>query len=245
MFTTNHFILLGFCLLIIIGYMHIQKKFNISYRTNLIALFCVGIVCEMLKLMVNMEVHPNDVFDTSGAYLTQESLPFHLCSIQNFFVLFLLFFIKRETTKQVLLEFMFPSMCVGASIALFIPTAGVDFKNPQIYEYFIFHTYIIAFAINLVRSKTITITWKTLIRNIGILFGLCIMDLYINSILQDHNTNFMFVTRPPMDNLPILNLNQGWHMYFMKLIIVSVTAITLFHIPFILIENKRKRLLNN
>ena len=235
MFTTNHFIFLGIALLIIFGYLFIQKKFNFSYKTNLIALFCVCVASELIKIMVNMET------TSEGTYLTQASLPFHLCSIQIFFVIYLLFFNKNENTKNALLEFMFPSMCIGAGIALFIPTVGVSFKRAIVYQFFIYHSYIIAFAINLVRTKTIRITWKTLIRNLGILFGLTIFAIYFNSITQDHGSNFMYLARPPMKNLPFLNLNQGWYMYFVKLLVTAITLMFIFHLPFILIENKKRK----
>lgn len=244
MFTPNHFIFLAVSIIIIVTFLIIQKKYNFSYKTNLIALFCVGIVSEIVKIMVNMVTITGNSFETSGTYLQQEDLPFHLCSIQLFFVIALLFFIKNENSKQVLLQFMFPTMCAGASLALLIPTEGVAFDNPQTYQYFIYHAYIIGYAINLVRSKTIKITWMTLIRNTCLLFGCSILAIYINSILQLETPNFMFVSRPPLDGLPILNLNHGWYGYYIKLVFFAVVAMTLFHLPFILIQ-KRKEKLNN
>ncbi len=244
MFTTNHIILLISSIVIIVTYLLIQKKFNFSYRTKLIALFCVGIVSEIVKIMVNMVPIVGNSFETSGTYLTQESLPFHLCSIQLFFVIFLLFFIKQETTKQILLEFMFPTMCLGASISLFVPTEGVAFNDPQVYQYFIYHAYIIAFAIDLVMSNIIRVSWKTLIRNICLLFGFSILAIYLNSMFQDHATNFMFVARPPLEGMPILNLKHGWYDYYVKLVILAVIALTIFHTPFILTQKNRDAKLN-
>lgn len=237
MFTTNHFIFLAIALFIIICYTLVVKKFNISFKAQLIALFCVGAASEILKIMVNMET------TSEGTYLAQDSLPFHLCSMQLFFIVALLFFVKKENTKNILLEFMCPTMCIGGAIALFIPTVGVSFKRAIVYQFFIFHSYIIAFSVNLIKNRTITFTYKTLIRNLGILLGITILAIYINAITQDHGSNFMYVARPPMENLPFLNLNGGWYVYFIKLVITGASAMTLFHLPFILRE--RKKQLNN
>ena len=242
MFTTNHFILLGSSVAIIVAFLLVQKIYNFSYEANLKALFCVGIVSEMVKIMCNMVALTGDSYETSGTYLTQESLPFQLCSIQIIFVILLMFFIKNENSKQVLLQFMFPTMCAGASFSLLIPTEGVAFDNPQTYQYFIYHAYIIAFAINLVRSRTIKVTWKTLFRNIALLFGFSVFAIYVNSVLQASAPNFMFVARPPLDGLPILNLNHGWYGYYFKLVAFAAAMLTIFHTPFILAGKKREKL---
>ena len=59
MFTLNHFILLGSSIAIIVAFILVQKKYNFSYETNLKALFCVGIVSELVKIMCNMVVNLN------------------------------------------------------------------------------------------------------------------------------------------------------------------------------------------
>ena len=51
----------------------------------------------------------------------------------------------------------------------------------------------------------------------------------------------MFVARPPLDGLPILNLKHGWYGYYFKLIAFAVIALTIFHTPFILAEKKREK----
>ena len=239
MFTLNHFILFGASVAIIIAFILIQKKYNFSYEVNLKALFVVGIVSEMVKIMCNMVSVTGETYETSGTYLLQDNLPFQLCSMQVIFVFLLMFFIKKESTKQVLLQFMFPTMCAGASFSLLIPTEGVDFANPQTYQYFIYHAYIIAFAINLVRTRTIKVTWRTLFRNIAMLFGFSVLAISANSALQGASPNFMFVSRPPLDGLPILNLNHGWYGYYFKLIAFATAMMAIFHTPFIIWEKKR------
>ncbi len=240
MFTANHFILIAAAVAIIVGFLLVQRKYNFPYEQNLKALFCVGIVSEIVKIMCNMVfVERGSAYEEAGTYLAQDSLPFQLCSIQIIFVILLMFFIKNENSKQVLLQFMFPTMCAGAFFSLLIPTEGVAFDNPQTYQYFIYHAYIIAFAINLVRARTIKVTWRTLFRNIALLFGFSVFAIYVNSVLQASTPNFMFVARPPLDNLPILNLNQGWYGYYFKLVAFAAVMLTVFHTPFIIWEKRR------
>lgn len=240
MFTTNHFIFLGISLLIIVAIILINKFMSLSYRTNLIALFVVAIVSELAKIMINVKTIIGDDFLTSGGYLEYEDLPFHLCSIQIFFIIALMFFVKKESTKAILLNFMFPTMCIGATMALFIPTEGVDFSNPQVYQYFIYHAYIIGFAIYLVMSKTIEVTFKVMFRNIAYLFALSIIAIYINGILSFANTNFMFVSRPPLEGLPIFNMDNGWHWYFITIVLIGISILVLFHTPFAISNMKKK-----
>lgn len=241
MFNWQHFIWLGISLLIIVGHIVINKIFKLSYKTNLLALFAVCIVSELFKIMVNMETKVGIDFESSGTYLTYESLPFHLCSIQIFFVISLMFFIKSDAVKYRVLNFMFPTMCVGAAMALFIPTEGTSFTTPIVYQYYIYHAYIIGFAIYLVMSGTIQVTFKVMFRNIAYLFALSIMAIYINGMFSFANVNFMFVARPPLDNLPILNLNHGWYVYFLSIVIIGVVFMILFHLPFALATRKENK----
>ena len=122
MFTTNHFILLAMALLVVFLVIFLNYKFKFTYEQNIKALFVVGIISEIIKIASVMVYRVGGTFETTGGYIEPESLPFHLCTIQIFFVFALVFFIKNEKAKQVLLQFMFPTMCIGAALALLIPT---------------------------------------------------------------------------------------------------------------------------
>ena len=238
MFTTNHFILLAMALVVVFLVIFLNYKFKFTYEQNIKALFVVGIISEIIKIASVMVYRVGGTFETTGGYIEPESLPFHLCTIQIFFVFALVFFIKNEKAKQVLLQFMFPTMCIGAALALLIPTDGTEFGELRTYQYFIYHGYLVGFAVYLVMSKTIIITWTTLFRNIAILFMFSIFAIYLNGIMQYANTNYMFVSRPPIDGLPILNLNQGWYVYYLKLSMTAVVLLFLIHFPFILFSKK-------
>ena len=72
-----------------------------------------------------------------------------------------------------------------------------------------------------------------------ILLGLILAMIYANSILSGYNTNFMYLVRPPMENLPVLNLDGGWHAYFLRLIAIGTVIVSIFHLPFIIVERKK------
>ena len=241
MFTTNHFIWIGIVILSILLLLFINKKFKLSFDTNLTILVITAILSETIKISTGMTKEVTEIVDgvaQTYTYLDPTKLPFHLCSIQIFFIFSLKFLIKNETTKEKLLAFMCPTMLIGGILAILIPTEGVEFNNIKLYEYFFFHAIIIYFAIYLLVSKKITYTWKSYIRNVICLILLSVCAIWINSFLSDYAVNFFFVARPPMDNLPILNLNHKWGVYYLTLVGIGITVMTIFHIPLVL-KNKK------
>lgn len=232
MFTLQHFLWLGICGVIIFLIVFLNKKFKFTLKQNIFALFVVSMICEIFIILTNMEYVDNGTFDTSGNYLNPEYLPLHLCGMQILFSIALMFFIKKETTKHAMLCFMFPTTVIGATLALLIPTAGVDFSNYRVYEYFIFHAYIIGFGIYLISCNVIKFTFKDAFRNCLLMLGVMLLGIYINSILSFAHLNFMFLSRPPMENLPLLNTNNGWHVYFLTLVGIGVFLLCAFQFPF-------------
>ena len=99
---------------------------------------------------------------------------------------------------------------------------------------------IIWYSLYLIITGQVKLGLRSYLKNMGILFCLVFVMLWVNSILSTYDTNFLYLVRPPMDNLPILNLNNGWHVYFLTLVSVALILFTLFHLPFI-IKGKRKK----
>lgn len=48
----------------------------------------------------------------------------------------------------------------------------------------------------------------------------------------------MYLVRPPMENLPYLNLDSGWYVYLLRLMALGAALVTLFQLPFILRKRK-------
>ena len=246
MFTLNHFIFLLISFLIIAGYLFLNKKLNLTIKQNVTILLIVSIISEIVKICSNLviietidPVTQEVIFGESGVYLDPSSLPFHLCAMQILLFIALQFFVKNEKTKDHILCFMFPTMSLGALIALFIPTEGVSFTTPQVYEYFIHHAFLVAFGINLIMSKHIVINFKVMFRNYGYIIGYMLLCLWLNSAFSYAHTNFMFLSRPPMEGLPILNLNNGWYIYFLSLFVIGVVLLFLLQFPFAMYNKKR------
>lgn len=76
-------------------------------------------------------------------------------------------------------------------------------------------------------------------RNLLILFCLAAVAIYLNGAFFAYGTNFMFLTRPPLEGLPILNLNHGWYGYALTLAILALVLMTLVHLPFLVAEHKK------
>ncbi len=234
MFTNTHIIWLIISIVVITCLLLIVKKFNVSNKTVLTTMCIVSLISEVIKIALNM----NDTLST-GKVLDAGSLPFHLCSIQIFFIYALRFLIKNENTKRILYNFIVPTSLVGATCSLFIPTCGTDFLDLQVYQYFIYHEFLIAFGLYIIIYKLSNLNFKSMIINICLLIALVFFNLWVNSLLQVYDTNFMYLTRPPMDNLPLLNLDNGWYVYFITLFIIALSFMILFHLPFIIYKYKK------
>ena len=237
MFTPTHFIWLFICIALIVGLFLLVKYARLSEKAVITILFCVCVASELIKTFANMEEGYQ-----GGMHLDPGDLPFHLCSIQIFLVFALKFLVKNTQTQEKLLGFMSPSMLLGGVMALFIPTVGTSFTKLQVYQYFIFHATIIFFALYIVAQKRVRWTLKCWARNLGYLGILAMIATWINSILSIgfEKANFMYLSRPPMENLPILNLNNGWYAYFFALASIAIILLSAFHATtYFFFERKR------
>ncbi len=225
MFTLNHFIWLGIICVYVLALLFVTKRFRISFQNILYYMSAISIGSELLKTFVNMIASPD-----GGLHLDPGDLPLHLCSIQIFFI-FYLTLSKNEPVKRVLKLFMFPTMMIGAVLALLIPTVGVRFSNPQVWQYFIFHGSLIFFAVYMLKEGMIDMKGRDFGRNYALLAILAMCGIWVNSILSVYDTNFLYLTRPPMDNLPILNLDNGWFCYFLIFINIAVLLVALVQLP--------------
>ena len=235
MFTYTHFIWIAISVLIILTLLFLTKRLNVSHKNVLTIMCIISALSEITKISLNM------VDGVSGGkVLSPGSLPFHLSSIQIFFIFGLRFFIKNENVKKVLYNFMVPTSLIGASMSLLIPTVGTSFLNVQVYQYFIYHAFLIFYGIYLIREHLAELSLKVLFVNYGLLLMFVLFDLWVNSFLSFWGANFMYLTRPPMENLPILNLNHGWYVYIINLLTVGTVLMVMFHLPFIIINCKKK-----
>lgn len=235
MFTTEHFIWIGLCAAFVAGMSLINAKRNFSFKLAGYIMSGICVLSEVSKIMSDMAESPK-----GGMHLDPLSLPFHLCSLM-IFVVFYITFGKESKAKRLLINFIAVMGTLGGFCAIMIPTNGTDFSALPAYQCFVYHAGLMWFSLYLIFSKEAKLgSIKSLGRNLLILVILAFAMLYINGALSVYDTNFFYLTRPPMDNLPYLNLNHGWYAYFLRIAALGILAITLFHFPFILKERRKK-----
>ena len=236
MFTTLHFIWLAICASIITVSVVLAKKFK-PKTEFLLTLLCIACaVSEVVKLFAGLIAEENFNESYGGNFIKLSDLPFHLCSIQIIFA-FVAKFTKKESVREFCLTFMMPCCILGGIMALLIPTNGVTFTSARTYQFFLYHAAIISFSLALIAIKGVRLNFKTYLRTLLTLAVLVIFSFYINGLTQ--KTNFFYVSKPPMKGLPILNLDNGWFVYFLSYLALALTLFTLFYVPFFIINRKR------
>lgn len=232
MFSTKHFIWIGLCVLFVVGMSVFSYKKKISLKASSFIMVGICVISEVSKIMSNM------LESTSGGrHLDPKCLPFHLCSLM-IFVIFYIAFGKESKCKRTLINFIAVIGTLGSFCAIMIPTNGVEFNDIGAYQCFVYHAGLMWYSLYLIISKEACLGLKEYLSNLLMLLALVFMEIYINSVLSIYDTNFLYLTRPPMNNLPYLNLNQGWYIYFLKLLLLGALIITIFHLPFIIKKHK-------
>lgn len=236
MFTIGHFIwLLAIGILIALALI-ISKKYKFSHRAVGKATMILLIVLKIFHMSLSMKES-----QYGGYVLSQTQLSFHLCSIMIYTVIFTNI-IKNEKIVSTLKSFMVPCLFIGAAMALLIPTEGVDPSVPRVWQYMLIHGVLVFYGIYLAAIEKVDLSFKAYLNNLKLLSGVTLIAFLMNSVLEQYKTNFLFLRVPPMDNLPLLNLNNGWYVYFLTLTAIACTLTLLIHLPFIIsgaLKNKR------
>ena len=236
MFSANHLIWLGICAVFIAVMLIASIKYKFSFKVSTaIICFIIG-ASEVAKIMYSMQPAKG-----SGMVISAGALPFHLCSILIFVFAYLMFG-KEGNLKETLKSFVVPAGILGGLLAILIPTSGTGFNQIQTYQCFIYHAAILWYAAYLIATKQANLGFKAYLKNLAILAVLAVFNIWVNGALQAYDTNFMFLVRPPVEGLPIINLNNGWYAYFFTLITIAIVLIGLVQLPSIIkeIQNNRK-----
>ena len=234
MFTTEHLIWIGICAAFVLFMNLICRRLRLSLRVVSRIMAGICIVSESSKIMSSMLEN-----QSGGRYLDPLALPFHLCSLMLFGVLFIAFG-KDGKAKQIVIDFIAVAGTIGSVCAILIPSNGTAFNALDSYQCFVYHGALLWFSIYLIASGHARFGARVYLRNLCMLLSLVLLALYANSVLAAYDANFMFLTQPPMENLPYLNLNHGWYAYFFRLLALGFSLFTLFQLPFML-HRRRKR----
>ena len=225
----HHFIWLAVSAAVSSGYFFWSKKR--TERQVLNAMCVVAVVSEVVKIFCSVE------FDGTRGVIDSNILPFHLCSIQ-IFIIFILRFSKNEKLREFLYALSYPAAVVGAFLSLVIPTEGVAFHEVHPYQYFLYHALLIGFGFWTYHTRKHVFGKKSILQAlIGLL--LCAwLAFYVNALSGE---NFMFITKPPLENLPYLNVDHGWGVYFAHLLCAAAVGLVLPYLPVLVRKTKKDK----
>ncbi len=238
MFSAEHFVWIALCVVFITAFSVISIKLKFSFKTSALIMAGISLVSEGSKIISNMQF-VNGENSSDGMVIDAGALPFHLCSIL-IFAFFYLPFSQNEKLKEYLKSLIVPVSLIGATLAVLMATNGTDFTTPDAYQCFVYHAGMIWFSVYLIATKQVNLGLKAMIHNLISLFSLAVIMIWVNGLLQVYDTNFLYVVRPPVENLPVLNLNNGWFAYFLTLIICGLIGLSLVHLPFVIKERTKK-----
>ena len=233
MFTIKHLIWLALCAVLIVVATILSVRSRLSSRKASVIFTVICVLSEITKDMVGMV--PSEF---GGYVLKQTAIPMHLCSLVVFAMLVIVF-TKKDSTRQNLLSAVTVIGTIAPILAMLIPTEGVTFSRVITYQYFIYHAALMWFALHHMLTGQAELGKRAYVRNLGYLSLAIVLMLYINSALSAYGVNYFFLRKPPVDGLPILNLDHGWYRYFVILLLIGYGSATLVHAPFLMRERRR------
>ncbi len=249
MFTWRHLLWLVICAVIVFMINRDYSKKRPDLGKVLTSALIVAILSELTKIMGVIELVPSSSGELLQPYLPLNHLPLHFCSIQIVLIA-VARFSGDEKRRKALLAFMAPTCVIGGLLALAMPsifttTISVEqaFTSPISYQFFIFHSMIIALGLIIARSAEIEWSMKHFRNTTLAVLLLGFISIYLNSIFAsptyvdgklvsvDFGTNFFFTYRNPLG----INITELWQWYLYLLIIAGLAALTLylFHLPLI------------
>jgi len=232
MLGTKHLIILALTTVFIVAALLLTRKWNLAKFVRV--MLYVGIVSEIIKVFYYTLANE----ETLGGILPKPDLPFHLCSIQIIFFL-IINLVKNEKLHRFLYSFMLPSCILGGLAAILIPTeSSLNGHWVLSVQFFGYHACVVGFGLQLARSSEFKLELKDYVNCLKLLLCMIFFAMYMNSALYFYDpitgelieTNFMYVSSPPVEGLPYLNENHGWVVYlchygFLVLLCVTVTYI--------------------
>jgi len=235
MFTTAHFIWLAIEAACIVLGLFLVKKFKLKPETVLNTVLILVIISETIKTSQSLIESP-----TGGMFIKPSQLPLDLCSMQVIFIL-VMKLCKNEKVRSVLKCFMVPTMMIGAGMALLIPVEGCDPTRLRVIQYMMIHTVFVFYGIYLMTVEKVDLSFKAYKRNLLMLSLVAYFAFLMNGAMNVYDTNYFFLRKPPMDGLPVINLDNGYGVYLITLVTIALLAVTLVHLPFIIKEMKNRK----
>ncbi len=254
MFTTNHYIWLAICAVLIGGGLLLLNKHKPSLR-SVLNLACVGaVLSELIKVFSSIRLIPTADGSMMFPYLELEHLPFHLCSLQ-IILIFYVRFAKPSKFRDMVLAFMYPSCAIGAAFALALPSifpSSIDisqaFTHPLAYQYFLYHVMLILLGAYILMSDQVDLRPKHYWTTVGMLGVMAFISFYLNSMFAtpvyqngkvvyvENTTNFLFTYEPPIDVV----FTELWH-WFVYVAVIAALALLLIAVYYIPIFRRARK----
>ncbi|HEY5561042.1 MAG TPA: TIGR02206 family membrane protein [Clostridiaceae bacterium] len=129
---------------------------------------------------------------------------------------------------------------VGALVSLLFPDiSGIGPDKMRFYHYFGVHGYIFLTIVYFIAVHGYTINLKALIKSVAILFPITIVVRFIDlKYMSTIKSNWMFLASPPNINTPLSLLPQSGLSYYFCFVILGITILTLFYIPWIFVNSE-------
>lgn len=260
MFSVYHFIWLVISIVVIVVTLKELLKRKTPLRKLLVFAFYVGILVELIKIFSLVRMIPSGDGLTMYPYIETQHVPINLCSLQKFFIIYVLI-TKNKEGRNNMLTFMYPSGLIGALIALFVPAgASIEWSfkgillNPQAYQFFLYHALLVIIGAYIPLSKEVHIMKKHIVTSASILGVLGLISMYLNSAFANvdyvkgvvdrvqYTPNYLFTYKPPIN----IRFTQLWHWYLYLFIIafIAILIISLLYLPFIK-NQKNKGIVSN
>jgi len=247
MFTWRHILWLVICALMVTAVILAADRKKPALRQILTTACVISLLSELTKMISVIDLVPSSGGELLLPYLPMNHMPLHFCSIQIIFI-FYTRFAKNDEKREALLNFMYPTALCGAILALAMPSIfqtsiSVEqaFTAPIAYQFFIFHSMLIALGILIARSGEVAFTRKTMLRTMMIVIALGFISIYLNSMLAsptyvdgtlvnvEFMTNFFFTTQNPL-GIRLTAIWQWW-LYLIIISVLACLAVLLCYLP--------------
>ena len=247
MFSWQHFVWLGICALMVAAVVAAAARKKPSLQQVLTCACIISLLSEFTKMVSVIDLVPSSGGELLLPYLPMNHMPLHFCSIQILFI-FYTRFTKNRQRRDAFLSFMYPTALCGAILALAMPsifqtsiTPAQAFTSLLSYQFFIFHSMLIALSILIARSGEVEFNRNTMVRTMLIVIGLGILSIYLNSMLAsptyvdgtlvsvDFMTNFFFTTQNPL-GIRLTAIWQWW-LYLVIITVLACLAVFFCYIP--------------
>jgi len=213
----------------------VSKKYGFSKKVIWTSAI-IGMLCEIERLIFFIK-------ETPGGYrLAPSHIPLNHCPFMVVLILYLALTEAPQKHRK-LLAFMYPMMVGGGFIGMLLPSAAVNYHGLAelaTYRYFFYHSMVIFTGLYLFLSKPFEYEMKDYGMGLFLCFCSLFIGVWVNGFFGwDEEVNYMFVVRPPLKGLPILNFRHGWPGYMLDMSGIGFVLITSCYIPVIIKSIKR------